>query len=179
MAKKSYARQKRDAAKKMINAQEGKEEYFKTNNGWEDAKEVYHTTAQLVIGTGETIRTGFSDREIFQYFNKDELIEVNAAINGMNRDLDLFSKQLRAIYDLHADKAGPVKDEDEFLVVFNIVDQYSQFTTSFTSVVTPNHNFLINKLSVALKRREDANLKNPEVVSDVKVKDTTEVKTED
>jgi len=82
---------------KTKSAQKMRTDYFKNNTGWSDVRGLYDSACQMLIGTGEIIRQGFSDRDIFKYFNNQEMVEVNTAINGMNKDLQLFTDELANI----------------------------------------------------------------------------------
>lgn len=176
MTKKSFARVQRDLMnkEKTKSAKKMQKDYFKNNRGWDEAKEVYDSNCNMVIGTGEIIRNGFSDKEIFKYFNSHEVVEVNTAINGMNNDLMMFTDKLVQIGQLHRQRSGPVTDEKDFELLLQIVDDYTNFATRFSSVVSPNQNFLVDKLGVAMERRAQAEAVDTSVVTDVLVKEDKE-----
>lgn len=175
MTKKSYARMQRDLAEaKTKNAQKMRADYFKSNTGWDDTKELYETACQMVIGTGETIRQGYSDKSIFSYFNNNEMIEVNTAINGMNKDLQLFAQELGNIGSKHLNRSGAVTNDEDFSIILELGQEYSDFTTRFSAVVSPNQKFLTDKLGLALTRREEiekAAAQEVTIVTDVQVKE--------
>ena len=157
MTKKSYGRMQRDLQEaKTKSAQKMRNDYFKNNTGWNDVRDLYNTACQMVVGTGEIIRQGFSDRDIFKYFNNQEMVEVNTAINGMNKDLQLFTDELVNLGKHHLDKSGSVSSDEDFNAILELGQRYSDFTTRFSAVVSPNQKFLTDKLGIALGRRQEA-----------------------
>lgn len=178
MTKKSHGRMQRDLqAGKTKSAQKMRADYFKNNTGWDDLRDLYATTCQMLIGTGETIRQGFSDKDIFKYFNSQEMIEVNTAIVGMNKDLQLFTDELLNLNKHHLDKSGAVSNDEDFNFVLELGQGYSDFTSRFSAVVSPNQRFLTDKLGIALDRREVAKkaaAQDVNVVTDVVTKTSEE-----
>ena len=157
MTKKSYGRMQRDLQEaKTKSAQKMRTDYFKNNTGWSDVRGLYDSACQMLIGTGEIIRQGFSDRDIFKYFNNQEMVEVNTAINGMNKDLQLFTDELANIGKHHLDKSGNVSSDEDFNAILELGQRYTDFTTRFSAVVSPNQKFLTDKLGIALGRRQEA-----------------------
>ncbi|MEG3033881.1 MAG: hypothetical protein RR877_00105 [Aurantimicrobium sp.] len=182
MTKKSYGRMQRDLQEaKTKSAQKMRADYFKKNTGWDDAKELYDSNCRMVIGTGETIRQGYSDKNIFRFFNSQETIEVNAAINGMNKDLQMFADELARIGQQHISKTGQVTSDDDFNFILELGQSYSDFATRFSAVVSQNQRFLTDKLGIALGRRQEAEAaaaqaaaQDVNVVTDVEAKPTEE-----
>lgn len=178
MTKKSFARLERDAAQgKSKDARKARDNYFKANTGWDDCRDLYHSAAEMIVGTGETIRQGYSDKEVFKFFNHQEAVEVNTAIVGMNQDLQMFTDQLLAIFSIHRERSGAVSTDEDFSAIIELAQAYSDFTTRFSAVVSPNQRFLTAKLGVAIDRRvefekEAAALaaQDPAVITDVSVK---------
>ena len=157
MTKKSYGRMQRDLQEaKTKSAQKMRTDYFKNNTGWSDVRGLYDSACQMLIGTGEIIRQGFSDRDIFKYFNGQEMVEVNAAINGMNKDLQLFTDELANLGKHHLSKSGTVSNDEDFNTILELGQGYTDFTTRFSAVVSPNQKFLTDKLGIALSRRQEA-----------------------
>lgn len=174
MTKKSYGRLQRDLQEaKTKNAQKMRADYFKKNTGWDDAQQLYQSAAELVAGTGATIQGGFSDRSIFTFFNQQEMVEVNTAIGGMSKDLELFTNDLLALRSKHHGRSGAVTTDEDFSIILEIGQEYSDFTTRFSAVVAPNQKFLTDKLAVALTRRAEAQkaaAQDVNVVTDVTTK---------
>ena len=162
MTKKSVGRLERDLVdSKNKNAKKMRDDYFKKNTGWDDANDLYQAAALMVVGTGETIRQGYSDKTVFDHFNQQEKVEVNTSINGMNKDLQQFTTELLVLQDLHKDRSGAVKTDDDFTKIIEIGQAYSDFTARFSAVVSPNQKFLTDKLGVALTRREEIKSTEP------------------
>ena len=182
MTKKSYGRMQRDLQEaKTKSAQRMRADYFKKNTGWEDTRDLYNSACQMVIGTGETIRQGYSDKNIFRFFNSQETIEVNAAINGMNKDLQMFAEELASMGQRHLSRSGAVTNDEDFSIILELGQNYSDFTTRFSAVVSQNQRFLTDKLGIALGRRQEAEAaaaqaaaQDVNVVTDVEAKPTEE-----
>ena len=84
------------------------------------------------------------------------MVEVNTAINGMNKDLQLFTDELANIGKHHLDKSGNVSSDEDFNAILELGQRYTDFTTRFSAVVSPNQKFLTDKLGIALGRRQEA-----------------------
>lgn len=166
-----------NSKKQLINAVKRKEHFMKTNTAWDDLEDAYQNIASLIVVSGETIQQSFHDQSVFKYLLKEEIPQINTAIQGMSRDLIHFSNKLKEIHDLHADKSGNMANENEIETVFNIFNQYTALNVDFQTVVTPNHKYLLGILDKVLERRAQ----DPDVITDVEIKEpeteTKEVET--
>jgi hypothetical protein len=105
------------------------------------------------------------------------MIEVNTAIVGMNKDLQLFTDELLNLNKHHLNKSGAVSNDEDFNFVLELGQGYSDFTSRFSAVVSPNQRFLTDKLGIALDRREVAKkaaAQDVNVVTDVVTKTSEE-----
>ena len=160
MTKKSANRLARDAAKKEL----------ANNTCWDDLKETYLSMVQL-ISQHANISQLAARKDLIELIEDKETLTMN--IKSLARDLTAMSTELAGIYALHSDKTGGSEDPDIVFSTINIYEHYRLFMEKHDSVVMPTVLYILEQFQQAEKKQyenqKQANLTNPDVVSDADV----------
>ena len=89
--------------------------------------------------------------------------KVIETINGVVRDLDVFTNQLVDLHKLHEGKTGIINDPDELALCISIFNQYSGFSDRFRSVIFPV------VITITEAYSESQELAKPSEASDISV----------
>ena len=101
---------------------------------WEDLEVIYEANAESLFDIALQIRNCTDLIRRVPCSNQKEVIET---INGVVRDLDIFTNQLVDLRKLHEDKTGIINDPDELALCISIFNQYSGFSDRFRAVIFP------------------------------------------
>ena len=101
---------------------------------WEDLEVIYEANAESLFDIALQIRNCTDLIRRVPCSNQKEVIET---INGVVRDLDIFTNQLVDLRKLHEGKTGIINDPDELALCISIFNQYSGFSDRFRAVIFP------------------------------------------
>lgn len=143
MTRKSAARQKRD-------------EFKKNNKCWDDLKELYTSNYEALSTSGVGVVGMYRTPGIMQ--NVAEPNKVAIALKGLDQDIKAGQEKLNAIYELHKDRSGGYKDEDDLMYSFQIFNQYQQYVGIFTANTLQTIAYLMEEAEKAaqlIKQKEE------------------------
>jgi hypothetical protein len=101
---------------------------------WEDLEVIYQANADSLFDIALQIRNCTDLIRRVPCSNQQEVIQT---INGVVRDLDIFTNQLVDLHKLHEGKTGIINDPDELALCISIFNQYSGFNDRFRAVIFP------------------------------------------
>lgn len=162
----------------------GAKEEEKSKQSWDDLEGLFKACSEALV---------ISNREMVEMYSLPGVVEnienrqeVSVALNGLHRDINAFSEELKQIHALHINKTGFVTDENELSACIQIFELYFAFQTRYQSVIIPTVVLLAEeagKAAVNIQRKMDEAAaekqltpeQDPNIVTDVAVKEPVEV----
>lgn len=177
MTKKSYARQQRDRALKQGNS------ILKQNQGrlgWDELKDIYEKISSGIDVSVHHLAKELQDESLYEFFpDKNQAVIL---IKGLESDIARLRKELSDIYALHKDRTGGFgEDVQDLMKCIEIGENYTSFNTRFSALIIPNITLLSDSIrkahdakAVVMKAIAEMNEQNPNVVTDVVAKESSE-----
>lgn len=176
MTKKSAGRLARDAKEKEF------ERLKETNTCWDELKQIGSNCADMMVTTNSQLAAIYKTEGLINFL--DNPTEVKTMLRGLSQDLTQFNTDLSRIFSAHKERSGGFKDEEDFAASITIFEEYHAFQTRYESVVSPTVNYLLEQAAIAEKKiydtieankispeeQQQADLVNPEVISDAVIK---------
>jgi len=175
MTKKSSARLARDAMEKK---KERSKIELKDNNCWGDLNDIYQKNGQMLMAH-TALASVAQDKELLECIpDKATIVDL---IRGLARDTVQLSVELKEIYSNHADKTGGSQDANEVMRSIQIAEHYNLWVERYSAVIMPTVYQITEQLGQAetiLNEKRaaaaEADALNPNVITDVEVKDVIE-----
>jgi len=171
MTKKSSARLARDYQEKKH------AEQLKGNTCWDDLEQMY--VSMITLLTSHTNISQFAaDKELIGAVVDKQTLTANLRILG--QDLGAMNTELSQIHNQHIGKRGGSTDPDVVFSTIAIFEQYSLFMERHDAVVMPTVYHIIEQFNQAEQllnatKRVNADLKDPNVISDAIVVEETKI----
>lgn len=150
------------------------------NNFWDLAKEHYFSAIkaiELVEGQlAEVLRDFINDKEKIKLVKDPVLLTSN--INLLAKDILQHTDTLNKIYEKHKNKSGGTSTPDDHMEVLQIHGEYSDVMEVYSANVVPTVNFIIEQIGLseellkAQRLSSQQNLQDPNVISDIEIKET-------
>lgn len=174
MTKKSLGRLQRDQEKK--NEQIARQDFEKNkdiNRAWDDLKDIHGQILTTILGISSEVSNMFSIPELNNFL--ENTTETSNLIRCIAEDTKTLSVRLASIFETHKDRTGGWKTEEELFSTLQVFEQYHAINNEISGLIYPNYEILTQHYTVAVakaeeivkKQKEQEDLTNPNVVSDV------------
>lgn len=149
---------------------------------WEELEALYQACMESLVLANNSIYELYGIEGILNFIQNEN--EVKVALNGLAGDIESFSARLKAIHERHVGKTGPVENETDLSMCFTIFEEYYAYQSHYTSVIVPTVMFLTDAISLAAEKMKQhyqenppvlTDEQNPNVVTDVEIKETAVV----
>lgn len=133
---------------------------------WEDLEVIYQANADSLFDIALQIR---NCTDLIRRVPCSNQKEVTDTINGVVRDLDVFTNQLVDLHKLHEGKTGIINDPDELALCISIFNQYSGFNDRFRAVIFPVVITITEAYSEAEELAKQIDASDVNVITDVEI----------
>lgn len=174
MTKKSYARLERDS--KMKDARTEAASQIKGNAVYDDIQEVYTNCAKTLIGYNEALSV-ICEPTLVPHMDDSQKQKIGLLTQSIKNDIDVFVKDLVTINKPFKDKTGGETNVENFVETIGVIDQFAEFIGRCKGTLDPTFASLASEISIvvdSLPSVQVENLANPNVISDVEVKQVTQ-----
>lgn len=107
---------------------------------WDDLNGLYDNTLQsmasIAFSTIELARAATTD-EAIAIISEEKQKEVGLIMTNYEKDLGALKTALDNIHDLHKDKSGKMKTEQEVIAGVEIIESYRDFSDTITALLLP------------------------------------------
>lgn len=122
---------------------------------WDEVNQFYTQCAQAILTTSAQVKELAEQKDLIPYM--ENINEFTVAVKGFFNDMGVFTDQLAAIYQLHKDKTGIIKDENDFVISQRVYNEYVAFFERFQSLVFPSILNMTDQILAAEGRRAKLN----------------------
>lgn len=139
---------------------------------WEQLEGMYQTIGSGIIEMGEQVNVAVKTINDLGIVGDTMLIKT---VEGLTRDIGMFTEDLIKIKARHSDMSGIVKDGEDLVLCLSCFEDYYALNSRLQAVIFPALLTVTDALMEAqtLKAQQDA--LDPNVITDVEVKETTNV----
>ena len=123
---------------------------------WGELENIYLTAAHGIVSTMQPVLELANFPGMTNYLENP--IEFKVALDGFNRDMNMFTDKLVAIHNLHAHLKGPVSGPDEVAKSFAIYGEYAQFFEEFKSLTFQTVLSITEAASTAIQKMKATNV---------------------
>lgn len=103
---------------------------------WSEVEGIYQASAKGLVDIVNVIDHAI--RKIKAQTEHTPSVELVVAINGISKDLEVFSKDMQYIHNSHKDKTGKISTDEDVQLSMKIVLDYNEFMERFrTTIMTP------------------------------------------
>jgi hypothetical protein len=99
---------------------------------WEELNDIYLSIANGIVSIADSINTSIIYLKQIQELCSKELIDT---VNGVNRDINLFTNDLIKIKKRHEGFQGYIKDENELALCLSIYNDYVILNERFKAII--------------------------------------------
>lgn len=143
---------------------------------WSELDDLYKTVAESIFDIG--LKVNVAIRQINALGIKRNN-EIAISVKGLTRDIEEFSEGLLRIKSRHEGFTGPVKDSEELALCLSVFEDYQALNLRFKAVVFPVMLTIAEYLATASndfvkETKENKDLTDPNVISDLPVKEITQ-----
>lgn len=107
---------------------------------WDDVNSLYEEMAVGIITTATSnveLAKASVREDIAKNISSDDKKEISVLISGFEKDIGLLKDHLEKIHDAHKDKTGKMKTEEEVIEGINIIENYRDFSETFSALTLP------------------------------------------
>lgn len=143
---------------------------------WDEIDGIYTEIAQGIYQIGVEVNGAI---RLINSLGIHKDVELATSVRGMTRDIEEFSQGLLKIKGRHEGMSGRVKDSEELALLLSVFEDYTALNNRFRAVVFPVMLTVTERLAQAqsmtgAEEQKMKNLQDPNVVSDVQVKEATQ-----
>jgi hypothetical protein len=125
---------------------------------WEQLKDTYEALAMGLVGFAHEVNNVSQHPTVAKYCQDTH--ELAILVNSLKRDISTFTTELVGIHDLHKDKTGDIRTEEDLIKSFNIYDNYTTYNQRFNAVLIPTFQKLTEIAMEAERVRTEAERNN-------------------
>lgn len=137
---------------------------FQSNQSWDKIQDISQAVANMLVDVAIEINKTIQLINHANISNK----EIHITIEGLKRDLASYTDKVVALKQKHADKVGLVTNADEYSVCMSIGLEYMSLNEEIRALLFQPITTLTEYANVAIQQ---INAQNPNVVTDVQVKE--------
>lgn len=150
---------------------------YDSKSSWNELTEVYEAIGTSIVEIGTRVNESV---RLIQRAGLQGVRELVIAINGLRTDLEKYTTDLIATRKRHADKEGMVANGDELALMLSIYSDYRTIQEFIQANTFPVFILITEKLTEASAKSSEPvdeqaqkDLVNPDVISDIQVKEKT------
>lgn len=102
---------------------------------WEQLRDTYEALASGLVSYAHEVNNVSQHPTVVKYCQ--DMHELIILVNSLKRDISTFTTELVGIHDLHKDKTGDIRTEEDLIKSFNIYDNYTTYNQRFNAVLIP------------------------------------------
>lgn len=143
----------------------------KYSQSWDDLNNLYEAIGSQILAIGVQVNNAI---KVIMSTGISNNTELKICIDGLRRDIEMYTKDLITIKSRHNDKSGNVKDGNELAFMLSIFEEYTGMQERIQANAFPVMLTITEHLSIALasnKTKAEEELTDPTVVSDIEVKE--------
>lgn len=129
------------------------------DTNWEELENIYLTAAHGIVSTMQPVLELANFPGMTHYLENP--IEFKVALDGFNRDMNMFTDKLVAIHNLHAHLKGSIVGPDQVAKSFAIYGEYTQFFEEFKSLTFQTVLSITEAASTAIQKMKTAQVIQP------------------
>lgn len=119
-------------------------------SNWEELEHIYISAANGIVATLRSVHDLVNFPGIHAHLENP--IEFKVALDGFNRDMNMFTDKLVAIRNLHNNLRGPITGPDEVAKSFAIYGEYTQFFEEFKALTFQTVLSITESASTAIQK---------------------------
>ena len=142
---------------------------------WQQIDEIYESIATGIVSVASEVNQAI---RAINLLGVDSNAELAINVRSLTRDLETYSHDMVAIKERHKDFSGPVKDGEELALCLSVFEDYVALNDRFRANVFPVVITVTEFLAEAVSNNKEkvketmaSDLTNPNVVSDIEVKE--------
>lgn len=139
---------------------------------WEQLEDMYQATGSGIIEIGEQVNEAIRSINEIGITGDQELV---VTVNGLTRDIGMFSEDLLKIRGRHSDMSGVVKDGEDLILCLSCFEDYYALNGRLKAVIFPALLTVTDALNNAKSIKAALDAVDPNVITDVEVKETPNV----
>lgn len=151
----------------------------KITQNWKQIDEIYEAVATGIVSVASEVNQAIRAINLLGIQSNAELA---TNVRALTRDLETYSHDMVVIKSRHEGRSGTVKDGEELALCLSIFEDYVALNDRFRANVFPIVITVTEFLAEAVANNKDKvqevmvnDLTNPNIVSDVEVKETVNV----
>ena len=118
------------------------------NQSWSEVDDIYQVLGEAIIEIAGQVNN--SIKLIIQNGLETDT-EINIAVNGIKRDIEHFTGDLKSIKSRHSDMSGTIDDEDQFALSCSVFNDYVILNERFKAIIFNPMLTITEKLSAVQK----------------------------
>lgn len=142
------------------------------NQTWEQLEDMYQATGAGIVEIGTQVNEAIKSINEIGIVGDQELV---VTVNGLTRDIEMFSEDLLKIRGRHSDMSGVVKDGEDLVLCLSCFEDYYALNGRLKAVIFPALLTVTDALHKAQAIKAAMDAIDPNVVTDVEIKETPNV----
>lgn len=110
------------------------------DKSWDDLNNLYENTmgsmASIALSTIELAKSACSPENINK-IPEDKQKQIGVIMTNYEKDLTALKSALDNIHNLHKDKTGKMKNDQEVIAGIEVIESYSDFSDTITALLLP------------------------------------------